>query len=78
MRSVEAEAKAKDFIKQRHARVERIFFGLMFPEENVWVLQGEVKFKRAYFFATAKTVEAQVNMNTGKVTSYKEEGKRRL
>jgi len=48
----------------------------MSPEENAWVLQGEVKFKRAYFFTTVKAFEAQVNMNTGEVTSYEEEGKR--
>ena len=76
MCSIEAEAKVKDFIKQRHAGVERIFFAKMCPEENVWVLQGEVEFKRAYFFATVRAFEVQVDMNTGEVTSYEEEGKR--
>jgi hypothetical protein len=72
IRSIEAEEKAKAFIKQRHARVERIFFRKMFPEENTWVLQGELEFKRAYFFATVRTFEMQVNMNTCEVTSYEE------
>jgi hypothetical protein len=44
----------------------------MSPEENAWVLQGEVKFKRAFFFSTVRTFEAQVDMNTGEVTSYEE------
>ncbi len=65
--SKEAEAKAKDFIKQRHARVERIFFSTLFPDKSVWVLQGEVEFKRAYFFVTVRTVEVRVNMNTAEV-----------
>jgi hypothetical protein len=44
----------------------------MSPEETAWELQGEIEFKRAYFFATQRTFEAQVNMNTGEVTSYEE------
>jgi len=78
MDSGEAEAQARKVIKQRHSRVERIFFRKMSPEENAWVLQGEVEFKRAYFFATVRTFEAQVNMNTGEVTSYEEARPRNL
>jgi len=52
--------------------VERIFFAKTCPEENAWVLQGEVEFKRAYFFATVRSFKAQVNTNTGEVTSYEE------
>lgn len=76
--SIEAEAKVRDFIKQRHAGVERIFFNRMSPEENAWVLQGEVKFRRAFFFSTVRTFEVQVDMNTGEVTSYEEAPLRNL
>ncbi|MCW4018952.1 MAG: hypothetical protein NWF00_09795 [Candidatus Bathyarchaeota archaeon] len=54
--------------------MERIFLAKRYPEENVWILQGEVKFKRAHFFTTVKAFETQVDMNTGEVTSYEEEG----
>jgi hypothetical protein len=73
MNSSQAESKARDFIKQRHVKLERVFFSNMYKEGDVWVLKGEVEFKRAYFFAQMRLVEAQVNMNTGKITSYKEE-----
>ena len=72
MDSGEAEARARKFIKQRHSRVERIFFRTMYREGDAWVLHGEVKFKRAYFFAALRSFKAQVNTNTGEVTSYEE------
>jgi hypothetical protein len=70
--SGEAEARARQFIKQRHSRVERIFFRTMHREGDAWVLQGEMKFKRAYFFVTVRSLKVQVNTNTGEVTSYEE------
>jgi hypothetical protein len=72
MDSGEAEARAREFIKQRHSRVERIFFRTMHREEDAWVLHGEVEFKRAYFFAAVGSLEVQVNTNSGEVTSYEE------
>lgn len=68
----DAEAKAREFIKQRHSRVERIFFRTMYREGDAWVLHGEVEFKRAYFFAALRSFKVQVNTNTGEVTSYEE------
>jgi hypothetical protein len=70
--SGEAESRARQFIKQRHSRVERIFFRTMNREGDAWVLHGEVKFKRAYFFAAVRSLKVQVNTNTGEVTSYEE------
>ena len=70
--SKDAEARARQFIKQSHSRAERIFFAKMYREGNVWVLQGEVEFMRAYFFVSVRAFEAQVNMNTGEVTFYEE------
>jgi hypothetical protein len=78
MNSAEAETRANEFIKQRHSRVERIFFRRMSPEDTAWVLQGEVEFKRARFFYTVRTFEAQVNMSTGQVTSYAEAPPKKL
>jgi hypothetical protein len=72
MDSGEAEARARKFIKQRHSRVERIFFRTMYREGDAWVLHGEVEFKRAYFLTAVSSFKAQVNTNTGEVTSYEE------
>jgi hypothetical protein len=72
MNSGDAEAKTKDFINKRHALVENLYIAMMFPEGNVWVLQGDVEFKRLHFFSTVMAFEAQVNMDTGEVTAYLE------
>lgn len=70
MKSEEAEARAREFIKQRHSRVKRVFFRTMYREEGCWVLHGEVEFKRAYFFATVRSFKLQINTETGEVISY--------
>ena len=70
--SGEAESRARQFINQRHSKVERIFFRTMNREGDAWVLHGEVKFKRAYFFVALRSLKIQVNTNTGEVTSYEE------
>jgi len=72
MDSGEAETRARKFIKQKHSRVERIFFRTMYREGDAWVLKGEVEFKRAYFFAAVRSFKAQVNTNTGEIASYEE------
>jgi len=72
MCSIEAEAIARAFIKQRHTGVERIFFSKMYREEDAWILLGKVEFKHAYFFTTIKAFEAHVNINTRKVSFYEE------
>jgi len=72
MDSAEAEARARDFIKQKHSKVERIFFKTMYREENSWVLQGEVRFKRAFFFTVNRSFEFRINIDTGEVVFYGE------
>ena len=69
---LDAEAKTKSFIKQKHGEVERIYIAMMFPEGNAWTLQGEIEFKRLHLFSTLKAFEAQVSKNTGEVTSFLE------
>ena len=68
----QAEAKAIEFIKQKHVRLERVFLRTVYREGNVWVLHGEVKFKRAYFFVVEKSLKIQINPETGNVKSYEE------
>ena len=68
----QAEARAREFIKQKHPKVKRIFFRTMYREGNTWVLHGEVEFKQVYFFAAVRSFKLQVSTNTGEVTSYEE------
>ena len=68
----QAEAKAMEHIEQKHARLEQIFLRTVYREGNIWILQGEVKFKRAYFFAVDKSFRIQINPETGNVKSYEE------
>lgn len=72
MDSNEAEIKAREHIKQKHARIERIFFSNMYREGDVWVLKGQVEFKQALFFTTVKFCEVKVNTNTTGIVSYQE------
>lgn len=73
MDSKEAETRAREYIEKKHTRLERTFFSNMYKEGDVWMLKGEVEFKRAYFFTAMRIIEVQVNMDTGKITIYKEE-----
>ena len=56
MNSSQAETKARDFIKQRHVKLERVFFSNMYKEGDVWVLKGEVEFEASLFFAQMRIV----------------------
>ena len=69
----EAEARAREFIKQRHSGAERIFFRTTYREGDTWVLNGEVQFKRAYFFAAMRSFKLEVDTDTREIVSYEEE-----
>ena len=68
----QAEAKAMEHIEQKHAKLEQIFLRTVYRERNIWILQGAVKFKRAYFFTVEKSFRIQINSETGNVKSYEE------
>lgn len=72
MDSREAEAITRQFIKQKHSRVKRIFFRTMYREEDAWVLNGKVSFKRAYFLSAIRSFKLKVNTNTREIMSYEE------
>ena len=74
----QAETKAREFIKQKHSRLERIFLRTVYREGNTWVLHGEVKFKRAYFFAVERSFRIQINPETETIKSYEENAVRTL
>ena len=68
---IEAEEKVKEFINKRHAEIRNIHVAMTFPKRKFWVVKGDVSFKRFHSFSIL-AFEAQVNMNTGEVTSYLE------
>jgi hypothetical protein len=68
---IEAESKAKEFIAKQHVAVENIHVAITFPKRKFWVVNGEASFKHFHSVSNV-AFEAQVNMNTGEVTSYKE------
>lgn len=72
MESSKAEEKARQFIRQRHSRLELIFFRTMYKEGDAWILDGEVKFKRAFFFRATKTFKIKIDAITGEIISYEE------
>jgi hypothetical protein len=44
----------------------------MYKEGNAWILDGEVKFKRAYFFRAMRSFKVKLDAYTGEVVSYEE------
>lgn len=64
----EAETKAMEFVKRRHPRVRRIFIRRVEREGDVWLVEGEVWFKRAYLFTTKKSFRLRISSETGEVT----------
>jgi hypothetical protein len=72
LESRKAEEKARQFIKQRHPRLELIFFRTMYKEGNAWILDEEVKFKRACFFHATRSFKAKIDAITGEIISYEE------
>jgi len=68
----EAEARAREFIEERHFRVRQVLFRSVQREEDVWLLEGEVWFKWAYFLTAKRSFRLQMKPETGEVTSYEE------
>jgi hypothetical protein len=44
----------------------------MYKEGNAWILDGEVKFKRAFFFHATRSFKAKIDAITGEIISYEE------
>jgi hypothetical protein len=70
--SDEAVTRVREFIKQKHTKLERVSFSRIYLEGDFCVLKGEVEYKQAHFFTNMKFFEAKVNINTGVVRSYNE------
>jgi len=70
--SNDAVARVREFIKQKHTKLERVSFSRICLEGDFWVLKGEMEYKQAHFFTNMKFFEAKVNVNTGAIMPYNE------
>lgn len=66
---LDAEAKAKAFIKDRcqPRTVRRILLRRTSREGDVWLVEGKVWLKRLYFFTVRKSFRIQISVETGEV-----------
>lgn len=65
----EAEARAREFIEERHFRVKQVLFRRVRKERNAWLLDGEVWVKRAYFFTTNRSFRLKMKPEREKLYS---------
>jgi hypothetical protein len=70
--ALEAEGRAREFIEERHFRVKGVFFRTVQKKGDMWLLEGEVRFKRRFFFAAKRSFRLQMKLETGEVIFYEE------
>lgn len=68
---IDAEAKAKEIIAKKHWSTKHVFFSKTSRQENAWLLEGQVWFRR-FFFTVKKSFRLQLNAETGEVMLYEE------
>jgi hypothetical protein len=73
---IEAEARAKEFISEKHRSTRKVFFSKTSRQENAWLIEGQLWF-RWFFFTVKKSFKLQLNARTGEVTFYEESNGRR-
>jgi hypothetical protein len=67
-----AEATAIGYVKQKHKGHVQILLRTIYHEGTVWVILGEVRFKKAYFFERERFFMIKINPKTETVASYLE------
>ena len=70
--ATDAENRAREFIRNRHPRVKIIRFTRTRREDDVWLVEGELWFKRAHFFTARRSFGLRISAETGEVASYEE------
>jgi len=73
--AMNVENVAREFIGNRHPRVKRILLTRTWREGGVWLVEGELWFKRAHFFTARRSFRLRISGETRKVTSYEENKK---
>jgi hypothetical protein len=70
--AADAEDRAKKLIREKHPKLRRILFKRVEKNDNSWLMEGEVWFKRLRLFTVKKTFRLKISSKTGKTASYQE------
>lgn len=65
------EDRARGYIQKKHLKVKHILFRKVQKEGDIWLIEGEVSFKRL-FFTAKRSFRLEVRSETGEVASYEE------
>lgn len=72
MTAMDAENRARQFIRHRRPRANGVRFRRTWREGDVWMVEGEFWFKRLRLFTAKRSFRLQVSAETGEVASYEE------
>ena len=70
--AMNAENRAREFIGNRHPRVKIVRFTRTWREGDVWLVGGELWFRRARFFTARRSFRLRISGETREVTPYEE------
>ena len=70
--AMDAETRAREYIRERHPKMRRILVRRVEKEDDAWLVEGEVWFKRLRFFTVKRTFRLRISLETGDITSYQE------
>ena len=66
---LDAEARARQLIKDRNPSVRQILSKKTSKEGDLWLLEGEVLLKRLRFFKVKKTFKLEIRVEDGELIS---------
>lgn len=64
----DARVRARSFIKERFPRVKRIYLGRTWKENDVWIVEVEIKVKTGVFSTVKKMFRLQISAETGEMS----------
>jgi hypothetical protein len=70
--TMDAETRAREYIRERHPKMRRILVRRVEKEDDAWLIEGEVWFKRLRLFTVKRTFKLRISSETGDITSYQE------
>jgi len=63
----DARVMARDFLKKRYPRAKRIHLGRTWKENEVWIVEVDIKIKTGVFSTVKKRFRLQINDETGEI-----------
>jgi hypothetical protein len=63
----DARVRARRFVKERYPRVKRIYLGRTWRENEVWIVEVEVKVKTGVFSTVKERFRLQISAETGEI-----------